>query len=114
MDIARLPKLLNEREAAQALGVSTDTMRRLRTKGKISHTRVGHRVRYTDKHLADYINRETVEACQENEQIDSAKLATIGSQSVETARSGVGPGSIPQLDRSDAHRLAQTIFKRPH
>ena len=113
-DVVRVPKLLTEPEAAKALGVSVDTLRRLRKARKIGYTRVGGRVRYTEQHLADYIDRENVEPCRGNETTDPARSATIGCCSGQTARSGAGPGSMPQLDRSDVHRLAQTIFKRPN
>ncbi len=110
--VLRLPELFKEREAAKALGASVDTLRRLRKARKIGYTRIGGRVRYTEQHLADYIDRENVEPCQNSKTSGPAGSATTGCRNGQTARSGAGPGSIPQLGRQDANNLAQTIFKR--
>ncbi len=45
------PKLMNERDAAAALGVSLDTLRRERKRGRIGYTVVGGRPRYLERHL---------------------------------------------------------------
>jgi len=49
----RIPRLLTEREAAEALGVSPDTLTRERRRGRVTHTRIGGRIRYTEMHLSD-------------------------------------------------------------
>ena len=110
----RLPKLHKEHKAAKALNVSVYTLRRLRKARKIGYTRIGERAHYTDRHLADYIEKENVEPCQDSKTSGLAGSAITGCRSDQTVRSGAGPGSIPQLGRQDAHRLAQTIFKRPN
>ena len=55
VDQPRVPKLFDERAAAEALGVSVDTLRRERKRAKIAHTMIGGRIRYTEAHLTRYI-----------------------------------------------------------
>jgi hypothetical protein len=43
---------------------------------------------------------------------NGSKSESSGSANVQTANSGAEPGSIRNLDRHDAHRLAQAILKR--
>lgn len=53
--------LMNERDAAEYLGISTRSMLRLRKEGKIAFVRVGKGlIRYTRNQLDDYINGATV------------------------------------------------------
>ncbi|WP_291773842.1 helix-turn-helix domain-containing protein [Luteibacter sp.] len=95
----------DEAEAARRLGVSKATLMRERAAGKIHPMRIGKRViRYTESILNEYR-----EACRNV----SAKSATSGSAKGRVQTSGAEPGSTPILDKRDAHRLAQTIFKRP-
>lgn len=94
----------DETEAARRLGVSKATLMRERAAGKIHPMRIGQRViRYTETILNEYR-----EACRNA----PAKLATTGSASAEAPNNGAERGSTPNLDKRDAHRLAQTIFKR--
>ena len=109
----RLPRLLTEKEAAEALGVSKATLVRLRRAGRITFTRIRGRIRYTEDHLLAYIEGET-QTCRENERTAPARSGTTGSAAGRTRPPGAGRGSIPQVDRSAAHRLAKTIFGKPN
>ena len=94
----------DEAEAARRLGVSKATLMRERVAGKIHPMRIGQRViRYTESILDEYR-----EQCRNA----PARSATTGSASAEAQISGVERGSTQKLDKRDAHRLAQTIFKR--
>ena len=44
-----------EAEACEALGVSRRTLYSLRTNGRIGFTHIGCQIRYTKKHLDDYV-----------------------------------------------------------
>jgi excisionase family DNA binding protein len=104
----RLPRLLTEREAAAALGVSIDTLRRERGDGRVRHTRIRGRVRYTEAHLAEYIEAGERAACAKG---PTASAAT-SSPAAQTAPCGAGPGLTLGLDRHAAHRSAQLILTR--
>jgi|GEM_PF-7060508 len=94
----------DEAEAARRLGVSKATLMRERVAGKIHPMRIGQRViRYTETILDEYRQQ-----CRNA----PAKSATTGSASAGDRTSGAARGSTPTLDKRDAHRLAQTIFKR--
>ncbi len=70
--LMQLPHLLTEREAAAALGISIDTLRRERRRGRIDYVKIGARVRHTEKHLVDYIENGTVR-CHKS-QIDPSRI----------------------------------------
>ncbi len=53
-----IPALLTEREAAERLRRSIDTIRRERRRGRIGYTRIGRRVFYTDAQLLHYLERQ--------------------------------------------------------
>ena len=106
----RVPKLLTEREAAEAFGVSVDTIRRLRRAGKIAHTCIGGRFRYTEEHLVAYLERET-RPCRDGKENALEKSADAGLAGGQTVPLGAGLGSTDLHDRQSAHRLAQRMFK---
>lgn len=60
-----LPQLFSEREAAQILRCSTDTLSRERKRDRIGYTRVSGRVFYTKEQLAKYLENQTVEPRKE-------------------------------------------------
>jgi hypothetical protein len=45
VDLPHLPKLFSERAAAEALGISIDTLRRERKRARIAHIMIGSRIR---------------------------------------------------------------------
>lgn len=105
MGIAQLPKLYTEREVADYLEVSIETVRRERRRGNISHTKIGKKIRYTQQHIQEYLHEQT---CPAND----SKSETTGSQSGQTAQSGAQPGSTTLVDKQNVHHLAQQTFKK--
>ena len=55
----------DRKEAAKRLGVSVVTVDRLLAQRKISHYRVGRRVLFTEAHLNEYIQQNTLVAKSE-------------------------------------------------
>jgi hypothetical protein len=108
-----LPKLRTKHYAAECLDCSPYTIDRLRRAGQIGFVRIGGRIRYTDDHLAALIKNRSVDPCQENDPTDQDSSADTGSVNGTTALCGAEPGSMPELGRRDAHRLAQRTFKMP-
>jgi hypothetical protein len=93
-----------EAEAALKLGISQATLVRDRLAGRVFPMRYGQRIiRYTEAILAEY-----QESCRNAPE----KSAATGSRSAPAPRNGAERGTTPALDKRDAHRLAQTIFKR--
>lgn len=109
-DFVRIPALLTEREVADVFGVSVDTIRRLRRAGKISHTSIGGRIRYTEEHVLAYLERE-IRPCRHGNGNVLERLEGVGLASGQTAPPGAGPGTTDLHDRQSAHRLAQRMFK---
>ena len=108
-----LPRLLTEGEVAQALGCSSQTVKRERQRGRLGYTRIGRgRIRYTEEQVAAYLEDQREGPCK-TEKAGLAKSADIGSADGGTVRPGVGPGSTRQPDRLAAHRLAQMILMKP-
>jgi len=58
-----LPKLLDERAAAERLGVKASSLRTARIRGLVAHVRLGTRVFYTVEQLAEYIETQSVRPC---------------------------------------------------
>ena len=110
---ATLPKLLTFDQAAEVLGVSKYTVKREIKRGRLRVTWVGRRPRVREDDLLDYLDQGRTEQCQGNEKTARDSSENTGSPEGPTRRSGAAPGSTPKLDRSAAHRSAQTIFKRP-
>lgn len=46
-------------EACEYLGVSVPTLREMRRTGQLRYVQVGRRVRFTDEHLAEFVERNT-------------------------------------------------------
>jgi excisionase family DNA binding protein len=100
---------MTEREAAARLGVSHDTLLRERRRGRISYTIIGGRVRYTEAHLAEYVETRTVK-CRAKDRTDPEPSPVTGSAGDPTPTNGAGPGSIATLDRLVAHHSASLIL----
>ena len=109
--IATARRLGAEVEAAALLGVSRSTLRNLRRAGRITRTYVGSMVRYTDEHITDYLNDNTIAPCP-----DRARPATVAARSFSTSGptrpSGVSATSIDDRDRPDAKALVHEISRR--
>ncbi len=59
--------LLTERQAAAALGVSTDTLRREGKRRRVGYAMIAGRPRYTEQHLAAHIHAQEVKPCNESD-----------------------------------------------
>ncbi|MCH2394324.1 helix-turn-helix domain-containing protein [Oceanibaculum sp.] len=109
-----LPRLLTEREAAEALGVSVYTIQRLRKQGEIRFKRLGGRWKTRADWLKEYLDREDNQ-CLESERKTVAE--TVPARSLVTGSAGgtihptgAPPGSIRNPDRQSAAASARLIF----
>lgn len=109
---AILPRLLTERQAADALGVSSDTLRRERRRRRIGYVMIGGRPRYTEQHLATYLDAHEVQPCDEST-IPTAPviLEITGLVGVPAAPHGAGRGLTPADDKRVEHRSALAILQ---
>lgn len=107
MEIVQFEQPITEREAADWLRVSIDTLRRIRTRREIGFIKIGGRFRYTQNHLADYLESRSVMPCQESKSQDT------GSPSGHVRACGTPPGSTSGLDKQSATRLASMTFGKP-
>ncbi|WP_140986813.1 helix-turn-helix domain-containing protein [Asticcacaulis tiandongensis] len=110
-NLALFPKLMSEKEASEMLGISVDTIQRIRKRGEIAFRKIGGRYRYTISDLNEYAENQRVEPCQRVQK--SAKSGASGSHNAPAPLSGTSHGSIPALDRQNASQLAQAIFGKP-
>jgi excisionase family DNA binding protein len=111
VNFAPFEKLMTEKEAAAILGMSSDTIQRIRKRGEIAFRKIGGRFKYTMSDLAEYLENQRVAPCQRME--NSAKLRASGYRNAPARPSGTPLGSTPIPDKHDALRLAQTIFSAP-
>lgn len=107
-----LPLLLTERQAAELLHVSVDTLRRLRKYRTIGYYKIGRRIRYTEENISVYINKQKVDPCERTARNDPVNSATTGSVAAKTAMRGVELGSIRELDRLAEYQSASRILKK--
>ncbi len=108
-NIIQLDKLYNEHEAAQILMISLPLLRRARREGRIAYLKFSERrVAYRGRHIQDFLDASEVQ-CRGSK----AKSGTSGSRSVKGDRRGTGRGTIQDLDRHDASRLALETFGKP-
>ena len=68
-DIGQIERsdLQNVRQAAELLHVKACTVRNERLRGKLGFVNVGVRIFYTPQHIADYLQRQQVTPCAENQ-----------------------------------------------
>ncbi|HWD29234.1 MAG TPA: helix-turn-helix domain-containing protein [Rhizomicrobium sp.] len=114
----RMSKLINSREAAALLRIKPCTVRNERIRGKLGFVKIGARIYHSEEQLAEYLERQTVDACvtaQTSQSLD--KLEATGSakkpDGMARMTHGVGLGTRTGLDRPAVSALAQQIFKRP-
>lgn len=74
------PALLTEPEAAEALRLSTRTLRKARSEGRLTYVLIGRAVRYTMADLADFIEAHAMTETVANapKPRATAKAATSG------------------------------------
>jgi hypothetical protein len=104
----------SEEEAARHLGMSKQTLKRLRDAGRIAYVRISKRkLSFFGFQLAEYLLNAIEETTWQDTQPESdTRSANIGSASAQAARPGTGCGSTPKLAGPDALASAQRILKR--
>jgi excisionase family DNA binding protein len=113
MTLLALPNLYSEQEAAKALSLSVDTVRRARRDGSMPFRRLGNRVRYTETDLLEYLERRRENGICPIKMANPESMATIGLASAPEAKTGIEHGSTPMLDKPAASRLARQTFGKP-
>jgi len=109
-DTYTLPTVITEKEAAERLGISTSTLRRIRYLGRITYRKVGRSIKYTEADLIEHLDNGRV-PCKTNNTSD--KSESIGCHIEMDRVPGVVPGSTSVHDKQRAHRLAQMTFSKP-
>lgn len=97
----RIPYLMTEPQAARLLGIATNTLRGIRTRGEISFRLVGKRAKYTQADIDRYLGERWA---------NDSRSEITGSQSGQDRTDGAAPGSVVSLDKHVASRLAQQTF----
>jgi hypothetical protein len=110
-DLLRLPRLLTEVQAAKELGVSIDTLQRLRKKQAIRYRRIGGRIKYTLADLYHYINSE-LRPCA-NDVNTPARSPDTGLASGTVPTVGTAAGTTAGPDRLGEFHSAQSTLMRP-
>lgn len=113
-----LPDLLSVRQAAEILHVKPCTVRNERLRGKLGFVKIGMRIFYTRRNIVDYLERQQVTPCAENQtEPDSVSSGTIGSARIQPAprrpTHGAEHGTIPEASKRAARALVQQIFSKP-
>lgn len=112
MGVLPFPQLLTEKEAADSLGVSIDTIQRMRKRGDIAFRKIGGRFKYTAEDLREYIDNQRVGPCQKTtSELQNSEIS--GYQSAPGRHSTRSHGSTPLPDKRSASALAQATFGKP-
>jgi hypothetical protein len=109
-----LPRKLSEDEAAEAIGVSKFTLRRLRDRGKIRAFRpTPRKCFYLTTDIADFIERSRT-PCPDASSTSTNAAGTISAGSTDRPI-GTSDGTIPThvLPGPDAVALARRILNEP-
>jgi excisionase family DNA binding protein len=93
-EIARLPRLLTDREAAERLSLSIDTLRRMVRRGEIGSYKFGRKRRFTESQIAAFLERME---CHPNNQ--SGHTEDSSCPSATTRRTGIDAGLTPKPGR---------------
>ncbi|MBY3067070.1 helix-turn-helix domain-containing protein [Rhizobium laguerreae] len=99
--------LRTEKEAAEWLGVSVFTIRRIRKRNEIGAYNIGGTFHYSIKQLETYL--ESKATCPNL----ASKSEIIGSPATPTPLSGKPLGLTQVPDKHAAHLLAQKTFTKP-
>ncbi len=92
--------------AAEELGLSVATMRRMRARGDITYRQIGSKIKYTLDDLNGYI--EGAKRCGRQDDPDKSEI--IGYHNAQTLKRGASLGSTMLPDRLAANQLAKQIF----
>ena len=114
MTIATLPKLYTEDEAAEYLGIKSDTLARIRRAGRIAHIiTAGRRVRYTEPHILAYLEEQSKCLANSALTVESLPDTVTGTSSAVTARPlCTVPASVPAPTPKNALASALAILGR--
>lgn len=104
-------KPLTEQAAADYLGVSVGTLRRLRHRRSIGYTIIGRRPRYTVANIEEYLIANEVLPCRKTEPTVPEKSLGITSRSGPPAKCGVELGLTPLPIRRTEHLSALEILR---
>tara|TARA_R110002051_G_scaffold132115_1_gene205788 strand:+ start:358 stop:753 length:396 start_codon:yes stop_codon:yes gene_type:complete len=107
-------KRYSEEEAAKELGMSKQTLKRLREQGRIGFVRVSKRkLSFFGFQLAEFLlNAIEDTTCQDTPRMTDIRLATSGSANDQEARPGIECGTTPKLTGPDALASARRILKK--
>ncbi len=81
-----MPKLYSDAEAANRLGISIATVRRLRARGELGHLAIGRRVFVTEDQLKELLRRGRRDFTESGNGTASGKLDSAGAASRSGAR----------------------------
>ncbi|MEQ1938213.1 helix-turn-helix domain-containing protein [Mesorhizobium sp. CN5-321] len=99
---------LTEPEAADFLGISVVTLRRIRKRGEIGFMTVANRARYSSVDLHAYLESKSFKPCPKND----LKSGDTISPGIQTLPSTKPDGSTLKLDKHAALLLAQKTFMK--
>ncbi|MEL6980602.1 MAG: helix-turn-helix domain-containing protein [Pseudomonadota bacterium] len=112
----------SENEAADLLGVSVPTLRRLRSDGRLAYIKISDRkIAFFGYQLVHYLlsaveNDPCLDPAPETppdpETANASKSATTGSPGKPDPKSGAEPGTTPTLDRRSALASARRTFEK--
>ena len=107
-------KRFSEQEAAQQLGLSKQTLKRLRDAGRIGYVRLSkRRLAFFGFQLVEYLVSAIEETtCRDTPKVTDTRSATSGSASARAVQPGTACGSTPGLTGPDALASAQRILKK--
>jgi hypothetical protein len=114
LPMATIPRLYTLPAAERVLAengadVSAFTLRREAHRGRLKLTKIGRRLFVREDHLEEYLRPQDMSPCRSAQ----AQSEAIGLASARIPQPGAAPGSTGQLDKRDAHRLAQMTFSKP-
>lgn len=115
-DSEHMPEaLMTERDVARLLKVKPCTVRNERYRKKIDYTPIGAQIRYSKRQVEEYLERQTVKACVDNNQnpVRSENIGLARSPDEKASKMlGAGHGMTQLLDKHAVSVLARQTFMR--
>ena len=109
-----LYKRFTEAQACDMVGVSIQTLRRLRKTGRIAYVQVSERhIQYFGWQVLDYLWSQVRDRQCRDTPDENSKLETTGFQGKPEAPHGAELGTTPRPTRRDEYRSAQRILGKP-
>lgn len=92
-----LPRLMTEKQVAEALGVKPSTVRSLRAAGKIAYTMIGAaRYMYPREAVDDFVDQNTVMPCPDQTEAPTWYSSKSGTSTISDGRK---PGAVENAQR---------------